>query len=119
MLTRLIRHCSTIRTYYTKTLINKEKGAKRETAITNDHYLVPRQPIKSKIDLSKLPPKTRIDAETIALLERLSLVDCANKEAIETLEDAIAFADQIHQVDTNNVDPLITVLEDRSIINFS
>ncbi|KAJ8975494.1 hypothetical protein NQ317_016370 [Molorchus minor] len=65
-----------------------------------------------KIDLLKLPPKTTIDADTIALLERLSLVDCANKKGIETLEAAIEFADQILQVDTTNIEPLITVLED-------
>lgn len=76
-------------------------------------HLVPQTPVKSKIDPNKLPPKTYIDAETITLLERLSLVDCANREGIETLEAAIEFADQIHQVDTTGVEPLVTVLEDK------
>lgn len=76
-------------------------------------YLVPHNPVLSKIDLNKLPPRTEIDAETIAHLERLSLVDCANRQGIKTLEDAIAFADQILQVDTTGVEPLVTVLEDR------
>lgn len=75
-------------------------------------YLVPQKPVKSKIDLNKLPPRTSIDASTIAHLERLSLVDCANKQGIETLEEAIAFADQILDVNTEGVQPLITVLED-------
>lgn len=74
--------------------------------------LVPEKPFQSRIDPAKLPPKTRIDAETIALLERLSLVDCANKKGIDTLEAAIEFADQIQQVDTTGVEPLVTVLED-------
>lgn len=74
--------------------------------------LVPKKPTPSKIDLSKLPPRTKIDASTIALLERLSLVDCENKQGIETLEEAIAFADQILQVNTEGVEPLVTVLED-------
>ncbi|XP_050301653.1 glutamyl-tRNA(Gln) amidotransferase subunit C, mitochondrial [Anthonomus grandis grandis] len=74
--------------------------------------LVPEKPYRSRIDPQKLPPKTKIDADTIALLERLSLVDCANKQGIETLEAAIEFADQIQQVDTTGVEPLITVLED-------
>ncbi|KAF7286111.1 hypothetical protein GWI33_007759 [Rhynchophorus ferrugineus] len=65
---------------------------------------------------SKLPERTTIDADTIALLERLSLVDCANKLGIATLEAAIEFADQIHQVDTVGVEPLITVLEDFHLI---
>ncbi|RZC41172.1 KTI12 -like protein [Asbolus verrucosus] len=86
------------------------------TKITqNTRFLVPQNPVKPKIDPNKLPPKTKIDADTIALLERLSLVDCANRQGIETLEEAIAFADQIQQVDTTNVEPLVTVLEDRPL----
>lgn len=75
--------------------------------------LVPRKPIKSVIDLKKLPPRTKIDADTIIHLERLSLVNCANRQGIETLEAAIEFADQIQQVNTEGIDPLITVLEDK------
>lgn len=56
--------------------------------------------------------KNRIDNNTIELLERLSLVDCVNKEDIKTLEAAIDFADQIFEVDTKGVLPLVTVLED-------
>ncbi|XP_072396047.1 glutamyl-tRNA(Gln) amidotransferase subunit C, mitochondrial [Diabrotica undecimpunctata] len=74
--------------------------------------IIPAKKIKSKIDLTKLPPKTKIDANTIALLERLSLVDCESKKAIETVEAQLEFADQILQVDTSNVEPLITPLED-------
>lgn len=75
--------------------------------------LVPEKPVPSKIDINKLPPKTTVSAESILLLERLSLVDCANKQSIGILEDAIEFADQIQLVDTTGVEPLITVLEDR------
>lgn len=81
--------------------------------------IVPLKVVPSKIDLSKLPAKTKIDVDTIALLERLSLVDCANKQGIETLEEAIAFADQILQVETTGVDPLITPLEDKYVILFT
>lgn len=77
--------------------------------------LVPLRPVSSKIDRSKLPARTKIDANTIEHLERLSLVDCANKQGIQTLEDAIAFADQILQVDTEGIEPLVTVLEDRPL----
>lgn len=56
--------------------------------------------------------KNKVDDNTIELLERLSLVDCVNKEDIKTLEAAIDFADKIFEVDTRNVEPLITVLED-------
>lgn len=80
--------------------------------ITTLKQLVPSKPYQSRIDPQKLPSKTKIDADTIALLERLSLVDCANKKGIETLEAAIEFANQIQQVDTTGVEPLVTVLED-------
>lgn len=79
------------------------------------YWLVPSTPVPSKIDKSKLPARTKIDANTIALLERLSLVDCANKQGIETLEEAIAFADQILQINTAYIEPLITVLEDNPL----
>ncbi|XP_025837211.1 glutamyl-tRNA(Gln) amidotransferase subunit C, mitochondrial-like [Agrilus planipennis] len=74
--------------------------------------LVPKKSVQSKIDSRKLPPRTKIDVDTIALLERLSLVNCANRQGIETLEEAIAFADRIQQIDTEGVQPLVTVLED-------
>lgn len=82
--------------------------------VGNKRFL-PEKSFFSKIDISKLPERTKIDEETIAHLERLSLVDCANRKGIETLEDAIAFADRILQVDTTGVEPLITVLEDRPL----
>lgn len=56
--------------------------------------------------------KNKIDKDTIELLERLSLVDCVNREDIKTLEAAIDFADEIFEVDVTKVDPLVTVLED-------
>ena len=47
------------------------------------------------IDESMLPPPTKIDEETICILERQSLVDFANEEGVRTLEAAIRFADQV------------------------
>lgn len=85
------------------------------SVITKKHRLVPSKPTQTRIKLDQLPAPTKIDAGTIAHLERLSLVDCANKEGIKTLEDAISFADQILQVETKGVEPLITVLEDRQL----
>lgn len=58
---------------------------------------------------------TKIDQETIEQLERISLVDFANKRGIKRLEEAIAFADQICDIDTTGVEPLYSVLEDRSL----
>lgn len=55
--------------------------------------------------------KVEIDSETILLLERLSLVDLDSKEALQTLQDSIEFADRIVHIDTTGVEPLYTVLE--------
>lgn len=59
---------------------------------------------------------TKIDIETVNHLERLSLVDCANENSLKLIENAVNFANSIINVDTSNVDPLITVAEDRPLI---
>lgn len=74
---------------------------------------VPKQPIVPERNTGT--PRRKIDAKTIEHLERLSLVDFANREGIRRLEDAIAFADLIHSVDTTGVEPLVTVLEDEGL----
>ncbi|XP_068915448.1 glutamyl-tRNA(Gln) amidotransferase subunit C, mitochondrial [Tenebrio molitor] len=103
------------RMHYFRFYCSAIKASGASAVVQDKRFLVPQKPVKSKIDPNKLPPRTKIDADTIALLERLSLVDCANKQGIETLEEAIAFADQIQQVDTTNVEPLVTVLEDKPL----
>lgn len=55
--------------------------------------------------------QVEIDSNTILLLERLSLVDLDSKEALQTLQDSIEFADRITHIDTTGVEPLYTVLE--------
>ncbi|XP_059612497.1 glutamyl-tRNA(Gln) amidotransferase subunit C, mitochondrial [Phlebotomus argentipes] len=56
--------------------------------------------------------KVSIDEDTIHLLERLSLVNIESKEALRVVEDSIAFADKILDINTEGVEPLYTVLED-------
>ncbi|GAB0087358.1 Glutamyl-tRNA(Gln) amidotransferase subunit C, mitochondrial [Sergentomyia squamirostris] len=79
---------------------------------------IPGLPIKSFSTESgkKIPEisssKVLIDANTIHLLERLSLVDIDSKEALKIVTDSIAFADKILEIDTKGVEPLYTVLED-------
>ncbi|KAF6199148.1 hypothetical protein GE061_007173 [Apolygus lucorum] len=75
--------------------------------------LVPDKPVVP--DRSKLPEPTRIDAHTIEQLERNSLVDFGNEEGIRIVEEAIRFADQLSLVDTEGVEPLTSVLEDRAL----
>jgi len=55
-----------------------------------------------------------VDIELINHLERLSLVEFGNKQGIERLETAVRFADTLLHIDTSDVEPMISVLEDRS-----
>ncbi|XP_004429969.1 PREDICTED: glutamyl-tRNA(Gln) amidotransferase subunit C, mitochondrial [Ceratotherium simum simum] len=57
----------------------------------------------------------RITAEMIEHLERLALVDFGSQEAVARLEKAIAFADRLGAVDTDGVEPMESVLEDRCL----
>uniref|UniRef100_A0A182SGM5 Glutamyl-tRNA(Gln) amidotransferase subunit C, mitochondrial n=1 Tax=Anopheles maculatus TaxID=74869 RepID=A0A182SGM5_9DIPT len=52
-----------------------------------------------------------INQQTVQLLERLSLVNLDSKEALKTLQDSIEFASRILPIDTNDVEPLYSVLE--------
>ncbi|XP_037783847.1 glutamyl-tRNA(Gln) amidotransferase subunit C, mitochondrial-like [Penaeus monodon] len=76
---------------------------------------VPQQPVTTSIKEKELPPKTNVDLKLVQLLEKLSLVDFANKEGVARLEAAIDLADKLSVVDTDGVEPMITVLEDRSL----
>lgn len=62
-----------------------------------------------------MPPRTYVDHDTIEKLERLSLVDFGNEEGIERLEAAIRLADELHDVNTENVEPMITPNEDETL----
>lgn len=57
-----------------------------------------------------------ISNETIAKLERLSLVDFGNAGGIERLERAINFAEQLRSFPVDNsVEPLYSVLENKKL----
>ncbi|XP_029916530.1 glutamyl-tRNA(Gln) amidotransferase subunit C, mitochondrial [Myripristis murdjan] len=61
----------------------------------------------------QLPPPAKIPADLVDKLERLALVDFRTKQGLVCLERAIRFADQLHVVDTDGVEPMDSVLEDR------
>ena len=77
------------------------------------HPSIPSSPISSKFAISE--KKTVIDQDTIEHLERISLVDFANIRGIERLEEAIELADVITKVDTTDVEPLYSILEDETL----
>ncbi|XP_054259327.1 glutamyl-tRNA(Gln) amidotransferase subunit C, mitochondrial [Macrosteles quadrilineatus] len=56
-----------------------------------------------------------IELSSIRYLERLSLVNFGNKEGIRILASSINFAENLLQKDTTGIQPLSTVLENRTI----
>ena len=109
---RSVRYSTSVGTIKNFERSSNEAVVAKTPIKSKTEWLVPKSPVKSKIDAGKLPEPTKIDEKTIVLLEKLSLVNCANKEGINTLESAIAFADKIQQINTEGVTPLVTVLED-------
>ncbi|XP_066459740.1 glutamyl-tRNA(Gln) amidotransferase subunit C, mitochondrial isoform X2 [Eleutherodactylus coqui] len=75
---------------------------------------VPQSPTWS-IDADADPQEGGVSAEVIDHLERLALVDFRNQEGVERLARAIQFASQLHNVNTEGVQPLASVLEDRAL----
>ncbi|XP_073438850.1 glutamyl-tRNA(Gln) amidotransferase subunit C, mitochondrial [Dendrobates tinctorius] len=76
------------------------------------HTKVPQNPTWSiEADTSK--QDCHVSTAVIDHLERLALVDFRNQEGVERLERAIHFANQLHHVNTEGVEPLSSVLEDR------
>lgn len=70
--------------------------------------------VQGKLSTASAEPQSTdlsIDEETIKHLERISLVDFANKRGIARLEEAIKFANKLEAVDTTGVQPLVSVLE--------
>ncbi|CAI5797535.1 glutamyl-tRNAGln amidotransferase subunit C, mitochondrial isoform X1 [Podarcis lilfordi] len=59
------------------------------------------------------PRDKKVTLELLDHLERLALVDFRNQEGVERLEKAIEFAEKLHAVNTDGVEPMDSVLEDR------
>lgn len=76
---------------------------------------VPQLPTTITVDNDKLPKSTPVDCNLVEKLERLALVDFDNEDAIERLKDSIRSAQLIFTVDTTNIKPLVSLLEDRSL----
>ncbi|XP_034241989.1 glutamyl-tRNA(Gln) amidotransferase subunit C, mitochondrial [Thrips palmi] len=70
------------------------------------------QSSSARADSAPAASTPAVDEETVKHLERLSLVDFANKRGVARLEEAIRFANRLDEVDTTDVEPLVSVLED-------
>uniref|UniRef100_A0A8V5G758 Uncharacterized protein n=1 Tax=Melopsittacus undulatus TaxID=13146 RepID=A0A8V5G758_MELUD len=53
-----------------------------------------------------------VTVDVLDHLEHLALVDFRDSEGVERLQKAIQFADQLHEVNTDGVEPMDSVLED-------
>ncbi|XP_068767984.1 glutamyl-tRNA(Gln) amidotransferase subunit C, mitochondrial [Struthio camelus] len=62
----------------------------------------------------RLPQET-VTVAVLDHLEHLALVDFRNAEGVERLQKAIQFADQLHEVNTEGIQPMDSVLEDRCL----
>ncbi|KAK1806908.1 hypothetical protein P4O66_005386, partial [Electrophorus voltai] len=75
----------------------------------------PTSSVSWKMENSVLPQRTKISPDLVDKLERLALVDFGNQEGVNCLEEAIRFADQLHVVNTDGVEPMDSVLENRAL----
>ncbi|NWY53409.1 GATC amidotransferase, partial [Chionis minor] len=57
----------------------------------------------------------KVTVEVLDHLEHLALVDFRDAEGIERLQKAIRFADQLREVNTDGIEPMDSVLEDRCL----
>ncbi|XP_062874028.1 glutamyl-tRNA(Gln) amidotransferase subunit C, mitochondrial [Trichomycterus rosablanca] len=76
---------------------------------------VPQSPTWEPVSESQLPQPTKVSPDLVDKLERLALVDFGSQEGVDCLEKAIRFADQLHVVNTDGVEPMDSVLEDRAL----
>ncbi|XP_066055569.1 glutamyl-tRNA(Gln) amidotransferase subunit C, mitochondrial isoform X2 [Chamaea fasciata] len=60
-------------------------------------------------------PPQKVSVEVLQHLEQLALVDFRDREGVERLQKAIQFADQLQEVNTEGVEPMDSVLEDRCL----
>ncbi|XP_051749045.1 glutamyl-tRNA(Gln) amidotransferase subunit C, mitochondrial [Ctenopharyngodon idella] len=88
---------------------------KRESSNSAWDSKVPQVPSWEPISENQLPPATRVSPDLVDKLERLALVDFGSKEGVDCLEKAIRFADQLHVINTDGVDPMDSLLEDRDL----
>ncbi|KAM8797531.1 glutamyl-tRNA(Gln) amidotransferase subunit C, mitochondrial [Eudromia elegans] len=61
------------------------------------------------------PPQEQVPAAVLEHLERLALVDFRDAEGVRRLREAVRFAERLHDVDTEGVEPMDSVLEDRCL----
>lgn len=100
---------SALRSY--ASFATRNSGRYRKRALCSNGgggCVVPSEPLPKAVQASEA---ITLDQSTVELLERLSLVDFSNAEAVTRLEEAVKFASVIMNVDTTGVAPMVTPLE--------
>ncbi|XP_069475867.1 glutamyl-tRNA(Gln) amidotransferase subunit C, mitochondrial [Ambystoma mexicanum] len=76
---------------------------------------VPQNPTWKLAEKTQPRKISQVTVQLIEHLERLALVDFRNREGVERLAKAIQFADLLHEVNTEGVEPMDSVLENRCL----
>ncbi|XP_075973445.1 glutamyl-tRNA(Gln) amidotransferase subunit C, mitochondrial [Anticarsia gemmatalis] len=84
-----------------------------QVSCRNLNSKIPATPVSTLENEHTAPVK--VDRNTISLLERLSLVKYDTPEGVKILEDSITFANKILHINTDGVEPLYSVLEDKNL----
>lgn len=76
---------------------------------------VPDAPTWQQVDFDSLPRVPEVDLELVEQLERISLVQFNNEVGVKWLTESVKSASQLLAVDTSQVEPLDSVLEDQEL----
>ncbi|XP_034547859.1 glutamyl-tRNA(Gln) amidotransferase subunit C, mitochondrial [Notolabrus celidotus] len=124
VLSRIVWPCIKVLANDVDSVTNIETRGGRRNHITNATRPFSSETLNSKVPKvatwepvseDQLPLPAQIPADLVDKLERLALVDFRTKQGLDCLEKAIRFADQLHVVDTAGVEPMDSVLEERTL----
>ncbi|XP_028681243.2 glutamyl-tRNA(Gln) amidotransferase subunit C, mitochondrial [Erpetoichthys calabaricus] len=87
----------------------------RAACTTHSCSKVPPTPTWEPVGETPLSLAYSVSPDLMDRMERLALVDFRNHEGVARLQCAITFADQLHIVDTEGVEPMDSVLEDMQL----
>lgn len=119
-----VRRCLSYTTFYLRPIGHQrnawltsmaDQSAQRYNSSDTNHVHHSKIPPSPTWQPVKMTQPTQVPGEVVDKLERLALVDFQNQEGVECLEKAIQFADQLHSVDSAGVEPMDSVLYDRSM----
>ncbi|XP_039627712.1 glutamyl-tRNA(Gln) amidotransferase subunit C, mitochondrial isoform X2 [Polypterus senegalus] len=87
----------------------------RAACTTHSYSKVPPIPAWKPVGETPLSLVYSVSPDLVDRMERLALVDFGNHEGVVRLQCAITFAEQLHVVDTEGVEPMDSVLEDMQL----